>query len=319
MIKRVKVGRLFRYLTERALMRLHYFFIRKEVLKISEFNSQQVVLNISDLEQFYLYKGIVREPENILLFEIISKSGLAHDFVDVGANYGHLAKTISGFYQKLILIDANPSATKFLNILFANSSKHKIFNKAIVQNPVEKYIVKLNVPVNSSGLGTVAKDSSFLAVTDQVVSFEVKTDSLSNIIEQAGLKGAFIKVDVEGMELEVLNSAGVYLNSDTFVFGFEALSLEDAKKVSKVFNNHTFYFARFSFVNDSGALSSSLMKILCAILSKGYIEIFKVDNFNNLNIDNYSQIIAVPKNLVDKFESGIEKVLSEKDFKYNLI
>jgi FkbM family methyltransferase len=319
LVKKVKLNGLFYYLFIRAKMRLHYSLMRREVKKKKEFNSKELELNISDLEQFYVYNDIIREPENVLLFEILAKSGLARTFIDVGANYGHLAKSISGFYDSVILIDANPSAANFLNQVFSGSYKHTILNKAIVRNPAEQIKVKLNVPVNSSGLGTVVHDNSILAVTNEVVTYEVSCDSLSNIIDEAGLTGAFVKVDVEGMEFDVISSAGKYLSSDSFIYGFEALSINDAKTVSDIFKNHKFYFARFSFVNDTGALSSSFFKILNALIVGGFIEILKVDNFDSVSVDNYSQIIAIPNSLVDSFESGIEKVLIEKNYIVSLI
>ena len=260
---------------------------------------RSVALDASDLEQEYLIKDCVREPENVFLYTAVAKGGLADVFVDVGANCGHVALQVFDTYKNLVLIDANPNAIEVLRSIFGAEEKVTFIHAALVNDSSIEF-VDLKVPEGSSGLGSIVHDESVAGHT-----YHCKASTLDAVLESQQGSKIYVKIDVEGAEPSVIEGGLAALDRLDPVVGFEALSKEAAIESGKFFTDHTFYFGRFGFLDRSGALTQSIPGLLGALITGGSIDIYKTDDLQDLEFDNFSQLVAVRRSKTAAFEVAL--------------
>lgn len=273
----------------------------------------KVTFDDHDIEQRYFLENCVREPENIFLYNALAASGLCSTFVDVGANFGQVASEVFPSYDRLLLVEANPKAAAFLSGLFNGHDKVQIKNVALVDSDLVKQVTLL-VPDNSSGTATIQADSS---ASVKGAAYQCQAATLDRVICEAG-DPMYIKIDVEGVEEQVLRGGLQKIKSLDSIIGFEALSKEVAVRCCALFTAHDFYFARFDFMNRSGALTKSWAGVAGALLLGGNIGVYKFAHIDEVELDNFTQIIAVPRGLSSKFETAIGTYLDRTGGKVKL-
>ena len=302
---KLSLGGLQLYLARRAYMRSLYRLLPKRRFVEMSLLGETVEIDRQDLEQVYLEADCVREPENIFIYRSLAKSGLCKAYVDVGANYGHVASKVFEYFEKVILVDANPNAAGFLRKMFTKKTHVKIVNCALVENEDVKKVT-LMVSQTSSGLAHISESSgAFRRVDEQ--AFECSATTLSKLIESEQIKSAYVKIDVEGFESSVIRGGGRLLQNDRFIVGFEALSKEVAVECCAHFTDHTFYFGRLDFLEPSGALTRSAAGILKSLFGCSGIVIYKAKSIAEVPLSNFSQIVAVHDSRVVEFEDALQR------------
>lgn len=301
-IANFKISGLFQYLLSRFWMKILYAInYNKGKSQSINFNNSIVNLKLEDLEQLYLYKDCIREPENTILYKALAKYRIVDLFVDIGANCGHVACSVMQDFNKIVLIEPNPYLFTILKSIFANSKNVTLNECAIVSSPSLK-TVTLSVPVTSSGLASIG--DSHLSLGSDCIAYEVAANTLDSIlINEQGRP--YIKIDVEGLEFEIIKSALGYIQSNRPVVGFEALTKERALHCSELFVDYSFYCSRFNFMESGGALSKSLLKLFSSLFSGHNIQILKIENISAVDITNYSQLIAVPNEISCRLEKAV--------------
>ncbi|HEU5079604.1 MAG TPA: FkbM family methyltransferase [Opitutaceae bacterium] len=261
----------------------------------------EIQLDPGDVEQRYFIEQCIREPENIFIYKALAKSGLCDTFVDVGANFGHVASTVYPAYKKLTLIEANPNAAAQLRSLFRNKEKVQIENIALVDS-AEIEEVTLSVPSNSSGLATIRASADH---DSTATKYKCRASTLDKVLAGKANRSTYIKIDVEGAEEQVLRGGQELIEQHKPIVGFEALSKDVARRCCSLFPQHVFYFARFDFLNASGALTKSVRGVIRAALFGGSIEVLKFTDIDSVPFDNYTQIIAVSMDRQKAFEEAL--------------
>jgi FkbM family methyltransferase len=298
-IEKIKLTGLFIYLLGRAKMR---FLQSRKKISIKIFG-QRVTLDPKDLEQKYFAEDCVREPENLFVYKSLSRYGVAKTFVDIGANCGHVAASVVEDFQRVILFEPNPKLAELLRKIFSDFKTVEIKECAIVGKETIG-IVQLTVPEESSGLATLG-GTHLSNKRSSASTYDVRATTLESEISESMLGEAYIKVDVEGFEYEVLNSARELIVKTRPIVGFEALSLEAAQKCISLFKDCKFYCARFDFLEPGGALSKSTIGILRSLIAGGAIEVLELDVLSPINLNNFSQIYAVPNEKSEQFENSV--------------
>ena len=105
-------------------------------------------------------------------------------------------------------------------------------------------------------------------------SYQCQAATLDHVIRSVH-DPMYIKIDVEGVEEQVLKGGLEKIKSLDSIIGFEALSKEVAVKCCALFTEHDFYFARFDFMNRSGALTRSWAGVAGALLLGGTIGVYR--------------------------------------------
>jgi FkbM family methyltransferase len=303
-ISKFKLNNLLPYLFTRTKLRFFDKFDSKYPSKDVQILDQTVSLSMKDLEQKYLAADCVREPENLLVYRALAKTKLVNTFVDVGANCGHVAASILNYYDNILLFEPNPKLANLLRQLYASYSHVKVIECAIVDE-ASVGTLTLNVPDDSSGLATLGQ-THLSAQHANSHTYSIRASTLE--LESVGfdLSKAYIKIDVEGFEENIIRSASKIINNLRPIVGFEALSIEAAEKCGSLFNNHIFYCSRFDFLENGGALSRSVFGMLKALVFGSNIELLKIQNLKDIKLVNFSQVYAVPVEKSTAFEKSVQ-------------
>ncbi|CAN4272291.1 Methyltransferase FkbM [Methylophilaceae bacterium] len=298
-----KLSGLLSYLITRTKLR----FVDKASIiagsKIAVILGQTVTLDLMDLEQKYLAADCVREPENLIVYRAIADSGLVDTFIDIGANCGHVAASIMNDYKHVLLFEPNPKLAALLQGIFKKQENIEIHECAIVDQASTGSLT-LTVPDESSGLATLGS-TDLSKQYNQVHTYNVRASTLASEVNGLSIRNAYIKIDVEGFEANIIESARELINSQRPIVGFEALSNEAALSCARLFDDYNFYCARFDFLENGGALSRSVLGMIKALIFGGNIEVLKLHHLEKTNLDNFSQIYSVPREKVEDFEKSI--------------
>lgn len=291
------------YLGRRARLRFFDKSTADSLTRTVKIFGQSVTLDVRDLEQKYLAADCVREPENLLVYRALARSGLVDTFIDVGANCGHVAASIVKDYAHIVLFEPNPKLAALLRQLFGTRPAIMIRECAIVDEASVGHLT-LTVPDDSSGLATLG-GTHLSKQHDRVHTYSVAASTLAAETEELSLKTAYVKVDVEGFEANIIKSAKELIDRQRPIVGYEALSNEAAMACARLFDRYVFYCARFDFLESGGALSRSLPGMLKALVFGAHIEVLKFGTIDECALTNFSQIFSVPVERVGGFEKAI--------------
>ena len=189
---------------------------------------------------------------------------------DIGANHGDKTAAFSLISKKVIALEPDLSNFSFLSSRFYNDKKVTVLNKAISsKNGTATFFI--NNP--GSGLNTI--DQKRQEEMQFKNSYEVKTTTIDSLINEFG-QPDFIKIDVEGHELDVLK--GLKSVIQTIVFeanlpGAVDSTIECIELINSLAPNYT-----FNYGYDVGLESEKWLS------KKEVIEIVKKTKLNYMNI-----------------------------------
>lgn len=131
-------------------------------------------------------------------------------FIDIGANIGTYAIMAAKLGMRAVAIEAIPDnlAVMHTNVLLNKlNDKIKIFDVGLADHEYETEFVYNTV---NTGASHIARDGD----NNNRVRVQMKTfDSLLDQISVTHSDKVFIKIDVEGMEIEVIKGAAKFLSS----------------------------------------------------------------------------------------------------------
>ena len=148
---------------------------------------------------FSFIKSYFRKKKSHDVLKLLNSGDL---FFDIGAHLGEKSKKILDKNLKIVMLEPLPQCVKQLKESFKNSKNVEILEKA-----VGRTVGNMTLEVNSKmpTISTMAKhwkNGRFSNQKwDQIISVEVTT--LDHLIKIYGLPN-YIKIDVEGFELDVL-------------------------------------------------------------------------------------------------------------------
>ena len=163
-----------------------------------------------------LIDGIYEKETIQYIVNYVPKNGV---FVDVGANIGAISIFVAKMRPDINVISFEPSSFNF-SFLSANKQLNNLSNITLINAAVHldggKEISFFNNGIRNGG-------SSFFNDDKSQIEEIVKTVSLDDYFELNDINVDLIKVDVEGFELTVLESAQKYISirQPIIVFEFE--------------------------------------------------------------------------------------------------
>ncbi len=154
-------------------------------------------------------------------------------FLDVGANIGNHSLFFQDYFKKIVSFEPQKQTFKILSL---NTEK---YNNIIIKNfglHTENKKVKFYIPINNNGMAS--SEIKFSSTYEEEVEL-IKIDH--NNYKNVG----FIKIDVEGNELNVLLSLNDLINDTLPVISFELnQNISSRKKILDFLHNKgysTFY------------------------------------------------------------------------------
>jgi FkbM family methyltransferase len=153
--------------------------------------------------------------------------------VDIGAHIGRYTLIGSkrvGPKGKVVAIEAHPSVLKMLN---KNIKLNHLTNVTTLNYAVFSEETKIKLYDHSKQVGATIYNTVMAGrVRDQDVFVEVNANTLDNILQQNGINAEdvnWLKIDVEGAELEVLRGAANVLSKSKNITMFVEIHNVDSK------------------------------------------------------------------------------------------
>lgn len=141
-------------------------------------------------------------------------------FIDVGAHKGEFLRYLSKLnHKKIYVFEPQKEIFKILNENFKKNKKIKLFNIALGDKNLKKnfYISKLSLTstfsVNKKTLFTKFKNFILNSKNSYIDKILIKTIKLDKILYNQKIYNTFLKIDVEGFELNVLKGANKLISN----------------------------------------------------------------------------------------------------------
>ncbi len=208
------------------------------------------ILNRPDIIDFfhrltknYLYERECVEVEEAILPIFLNQTT---ESVDVGANYGRYTVLMSLFSQHVHSFEPSPQCIKYLeNLCLPNVS---IYPRALSSNEgFDQYFapIKEGTPFSSHG----SLEQSVLTAYRDVDTIKVAKSTLDSL---SAKRISFVKIDVEGHEMEVLSGGQNLISEQQPIFMVEVEERHKPGNVVKIkdffdkFNYQGFYISEGS-------------------------------------------------------------------------
>lgn len=166
------------------------------------------------------FKSEIIEPEQVLLKKIKFKSSL-----DVGSHFGYYTQFLLNRSNKVISIDPLDYMIKFQKLIFFFTSKIKFYNFALgKKNSITNIYVPLANNFYNDSASSLIPSTNSLKKKIYIKNGDKLLKNNNNI--------DFIKIDVEGYELEVIISLirTIKKNNPTLLIEILPIKFSNAKK-----------------------------------------------------------------------------------------
>lgn len=147
-----------------------------------------------------------------------------HICIDVGANIGNHAIQFSKKFKQVICFEPQIKTFKVLELNTHNIKNISIYNYGL---SCENKVVSFKIPFNNIGMASQNYDGK---------NFFIEKVNLKNYDEFFNTEISFIKIDVEGNEIDVINSMKKTILKHKPVISFELNSdFEKRKEILEIF------------------------------------------------------------------------------------
>lgn len=207
-------------------------------------------------------------------------------FVDVGANIGTYSLALSARFKTVLAFEPHPVVNQVLTL-----------NKGI--NGFDNLNIQ---PYGLSNIDTQAKlyepakniGGSSLEYQDSGSNYTVKIKHASTAINKLnGSKVSFIKMDVEGHELMVMQGLKELLIEDQPVVAFEANNLDRNEQLLELMKSAG--YDEFLALDTKPSIKNPILRVLLlTIIGARY----QLKPIQNLNTHKYSLVFAIPHSKV---------------------
>ena len=182
----------------------------------------------SNIDRHILSEGLFEKGVINLLADVIKRSGHRGLWIDIGANIGNHSVSLAGLFEKGVAVEPHPVLFKILtaNILRNNLSHLECHNFGLASEPMQATLAE---PADNHSIARVKERSQLPPETFGLSNeqfgneYSIELKPALHFVEQFGplLDQATIKIDVEGMEQEIITAILPLLKQYKPIVGFE--------------------------------------------------------------------------------------------------
>ncbi len=244
-LKKIRfIRKVIKYFDPNWLRKIHGFNYRPNI-KIIEWNQKKLFVDINDHIGFRSF--IEDEPFEMSVYHVAKELKLKKDdaILDIGANIGHASVPIcSELSCYLIAIEASKeNASLLLRNICLNNIKAEVEVSALVTPSYREKFIKLFVRNGNRGANSLIEKWNPSTIGDE---FEwVPCITLDKLMKYKFNKKIIklIKIDVEGMELEVLKGGLNFIKSNLIPILMEyRLDKNTKSKLKKILSMLTKFY-----------------------------------------------------------------------------
>ena len=160
-----------------------------------------------------------RDELDFLEKHVFPKLNLSGSCIDIGANIGNHSLSFAVFFDQVISLEPHPTTFRLLEINAELVSNVKAYNVGASNEHR-----KLEVAINKPNQGATSIGESIKTDTDTVVFDLIRLDDFEEL--KTSTPVSFIKLDVEGHEVDAILGAKNLLLNDNPVIAIEILRSE---------------------------------------------------------------------------------------------
>jgi FkbM family methyltransferase len=281
-----------RYLLKRVAAVICQRLIRFGSWKIAvkrTVNARFLRFELRDHTQCLFFFGVSPEPENSALIRAIGEAA-GGDLIDVGANFGQQPYEVWDRFRKLVLIEPNGEAVRFLRDLFLNAANVEILEAGASDRVGEATLFFPDE--KQSGVARIGSSSEGL---------KIALTTIDEILRTRDLRPSLIKIDVEGFEEQVIRGAKETLKKHLPILAFECEDEEQFEKCKGLLPHSCDFYHIYSDVRPALHKSDQVGPVVRSLVVGSHTYVSKVDKISGY----LSLIFAVPEERQEIFQKGL--------------
>jgi len=247
----------------------------------------RVIFNDDLISTNILVKGMYERDYLEIVMRFITEN-TSYNFdsaIDIGANIGNHTVFFSNRFKNVYSFEPNPITFALLELNVRNKPNIMIFNNGISAKKRKTYMKG-----NRNNMGG-------FFVTDQEADFQVDLFPLETFYDLF-TNVDLIKVDVEGMEIEVITSSEFIINEYRPAILFEKSFKKDLDKDSTAF--YDFFKSKkyrlFEVRSKLHSTKENLLRLISIlkffVIGREYIDMIEISEFKDFH---YTMLIGIPE------------------------
>jgi FkbM family methyltransferase len=291
------------------------WFALKRLAKKVAANERKFFLDVSSgVDRSILNLGVFEKAIINIIKEVCTKTGYTDQLIDIGANIGNHSVCLASVFKKIAAVEPNPVIFKVLeaNVLRNNITHATCYNFGLAEHASSATLVATS---ENHSLGKVKQHTTIGAGVFNIdesafdIEHAIQLESTSTFFEKCMGKNCktFIKIDVEGMEQEILTQLLPFIRAEEPIVGFEWY-VREQQGIKDIIASLANYTAYVIDSNDK-QITNPLLKAV-HLLWKG--RKFSMKPYNPLLLkESYPLVMLIPSRL-NLSESLADKDMREK-------
>ncbi len=213
---------------------------------------------------YIMWEGVAEKKLMNNIFSKLSFEPSNYNCVDVGANIGNHSILFSNFFKKVTSFEPQKEVFEVLKLNTRKIQNISIINKGL--SDIEKK-ENIKIPFNKRGMGSLVYDFPENSYYNELIN-------LINYDKNFNEEISYVKIDVEGYEIEVIKSMSLNIKKYMPVISFECnptqsglIRNNEIFDILKSYGYDNFYVEKEHFI-DKLVLGSNIIVRLIRLLFK---------------------------------------------------
>ena len=245
-----------------------------------------------DVEGIFFILGVERELENLILVNAIINKFQISKYVDIGTNFGQFASGVNIDNTQKILVE--PNKNLWPTIIGLNEGA-KLYKVGLLPDQSSKKV--LAIKSGNTGISMYI-DETDISCEQEIM--QTKTMSVKDFYKDLKITENelyLFKIDVEGLESELLKELVKNAKKQKHIYAFEVLNREEVTKAKSFMDDYEMYSVRYNYQGTGDRNFNSIASIVGVLLSGKDELILEKLVLNSYSRDFYSLVFCIPKDM----------------------